>query len=324
MKKIALKVLDALFLCRLLLLIPVWTVIVLGWITSSSTAVPGGLFVSGLLDRDLWLSLFFFSGIVSSIYIVNQICDVESDRLNNKLFILPRQLISIPTAWFLASISAIIGMAGAFVFFDIIMTLIFASGLLVGVLYNLKPFSLKDRAWGGMIANLLGHGVITYLVGWYGAKDGSVTAQHLLHGVLVSLSAGFANAAVYLTTTIPDAEGDGRVGKKTFAVLYGVKVTSGVAMLLCLLSFIAAFFLEYNSWVMTAPALLSFFLFLRFFIRHDKTLAFQTFRWPVVLLSTFVVAFIPLYAVLLLVNIFATKIYYKKRFNYDYPRFSGE
>lgn len=327
MKKIVIKIIDTFFLTRLLLLIPVWTVLILGWITGSRDAGVGGT-ILGHSDggKELWISLLFFSLIVTFIYIVNQIRDVEGDRINNKLFILPGGYVSIKTAWIISFISVILGLWGAWYFFDQNMLLIFFTGFIVGLLYNLPPVELKNHAFGGTFANLIGHGIITYLVGWYAAKgNGKFLNIDLIYtGLLVSLSAGFANAAVYLTTTIPDAEGDMRIGKKTFAVLYGKKATSVVAAIFCLLSFASAFFLEHNSWVMIIPAALSSFLFIRFIFISNKALAFQTFRWPVILLSFFVSLFVPLYAVLVFVVLIITKIYYKKRFNYNYPNFSGE
>lgn len=326
MNKVILKILDSFFLVRLLLLIPVWTILILGWITGSDAAGIGGelLGFSGG-GSSLWLALLFFSLIVSFIYIVNQIADVESDRLNNKLFILPRNHVSIRSAWIIAIIAAVVGLVGAWYFFDIVMFLLFLSGFIVGILYNLPPAQMKDRAIGGAFANLLGHGIITYLVGWYAAQSNPViTHEFLSLGLFVSLAAGFANAAVYLTTTIPDAEGDKRVGKKTFAVLYGEKRTAIAATIACGLALYFSFFLNHNAWVMIVPTALSFILFFRFIFISNKHLAFQTFRWPVIVLSASVSIFVPAYAVLVLVVIFITKIYYKKRFNYDYPNFSGE
>lgn len=326
MNKFFLKILDSIFLNRLLLLIPVWTVLILGWITGSENAGVGGElrgFSGG--GASLWISLVLFSLIVSFIYIVNQIADIESDRINNKLFILPRKHLSVRFAWFLAVFNVIAGLTGAYLFFDIVMFLIFLSGFVVGILYNLPPAQLKDRAIGGAIANLLGHGVITYLVGWYAAKENvTVNIDFVLNALWFSLSAGFANAAVYLTTTIPDLEGDKKVGKKTFAVLYGEKITAIIATVFCGLAFLFSLFLQYNAWVMVIPSLLSFILFFRFIFISNKEKAFQTFRWPVIVLSVSVSLFVPLYAILVLFIIIITKVYYKRRFDYNYPNFSGE
>ena len=325
-KNLLLKIIDIIFLVRLPLLVPVWTIVMLGWISGSDSAVIGGSFVNksgGYVG--LWQALLFFSLIVASIYIVNQIMDVESDRLNNKLFILPQGLISLPVAWGISIICATFGIIGAALYFDLTMVVIFLSGLIMGVLYNLPPVLLKDRAWGGVIANLIGHGLITFCVGWYAAnfeKGGSLTL--ILKAVSFSLSAGFANAAVYLTTTIPDSEGDSKVGKKTFAVVYGEKITSIAAALSCALALVGALFLEYNSWVMVTTAAISLLLFIRFIFQDDKKKAFQTFRWPVAILSIMVAFFVPLYLGLVAVTVVSARIYYKMRFNYDYPKFSEE
>ncbi len=69
--------------------------------------------------------------------------------------------------------------------------------MILGLLYSLPPFQFKDRPGAGLWSNWLGHGVLTYFAGWYGANYGA-SQEVLLQGILFSLSAGFANGAVYL------------------------------------------------------------------------------------------------------------------------------
>lgn len=324
MKKLIAKIFDCFFLLRIPLLVPVWTVLILGWITGSSSAAPGGWIfrsdVSFAQERILWIALVSFSFIVASIYVVNQIADIKSDRINHKLFILPRGLLSVRTAWVCAVLCALLGLGGGVLLLDNIMLLLFIAGLILGLLYNLPPIRLKNRAWGGVIANFIGHGVITYLVGWYAAnssRDLDITACY--GGLVASLTAGFANAAVFLTTTIPDAAGDNSTGKRTFCVAYGERNTAVAAALSCAFALVCAFTLEHNRWVMIIPSTLSLLLFVYFVISTKQEFAFKTFRWPVILLSTFVVFFIPLYGVIIIITLLVSRLYYKLRFNFDYP-----
>jgi len=324
MMRLLVKIVDCFFLLRVPLLVPVWTVLMVGWITGSETcAIGGGVFNCGIAagrERMLWLSLVFFSCIVSSIYVMNQIADIESDRINHKLFILPRRLISVRMAWVCAATCAVAGLAGAAVFLDTVMVAVFTGSLLLGVLYNQPPVALKNRAWGGVIANFIGHGVVTFLVGWYAADFAAGLHWHSVQrGLLGSLTAGFANAAVFLTTTIPDADGDASTGKRTFCVAYGEKKTAIAAAVSCALALLFSFTLQYNSWVMIIPSALSLVLFTAFIISTRQEFAFKTFRWPVFILSVFVVVFIPLYGMIILVTLLISRVYYKLRFNYDYP-----
>ena len=312
------KCVDMLFLLRLWLLAPVWTVLILGWIVGNQNARVGE-FEYGTL----FINLLGFSLLVASIYIVNQIRDVESDRINRKLFLLPQGIISIPAAWTAAIICTAAGLAIAWTQGPWMFAL-FITGFVIGILYNLPPASLKDRATGGVIANSLGHGAITFLVGWLAAKTGqAISAELLIPGLLSSLAPGFANGAVYLATTIPDAAGDRMTGKKTFCVTHGEKATAVAAAVMCALALGASFLmlLENNFWVMTVPAALSLGVFVNFALTTKRESAFYSFKWPVLLLTIFVTMFVPVYGVLIIVTFIASKIYYKRRFGITYPTF---
>ncbi len=325
-----LKLLDCFFLLRIPLLAPVWTILLLGWITSSPSACVGGWLFRDCLqpveERMLWVSLVGFSLIVSSIYVVNQIVDIESDRINHKLFLLPREIISVRTAWALAGLCAAAGMILSIVVLDKVMTMLFLLSLGMGVLYNLPPASLKNRAWGGMFANFVGHGVLTFMVGRHAAQfTASLDSTLLASGVLAaSLSAGFANAAVYITTTIADCKGDAHTGKKTFCVLYGERATAVCATILCAAALLFSFFLPYNAWVMIIPAALSTILFgfLAMFPERDN--AFRAFKWPVFILTALAALFVPLYGVLILLTFAGSRLYYQKRFGIEYPTFKSQ
>jgi 4-hydroxybenzoate polyprenyltransferase len=300
---------------------------ILGWISGNSHAVPGGVFSGSISFSHLgtvWIGILGFSLIVASIYVVNQIADIESDRINHKLFLLPHNIISIRTAWTLAIVCALSGMLIS-VHLGAVFIVLFALGLILGFLYDLPPFELKNHAWGGIIANSAGHGVLTFLVGWFLSKEAvPLTLSLLKTGLLSSAAAGFANGAVFLATTIPDAEGDARTGKKTFCVKYGEKTTARIAAIFCALALVCSFLIEYNKWVMLIPSLVSFILFLTFTFSTKKEMAFQVFKWPVFLLSATVAVYIPEYALLIFATFFGSRIYYRNRFGIEYPTFKSK
>jgi 4-hydroxybenzoate polyprenyltransferase len=263
-----------------------------------------------------------FSLVVASIYVVNQIMDIESDRINRKLFLLPQGLVSVRTAWIMAGCCAAGGMAIAMVFISsTALVVIFLLSLLLGVVYNLPPLQLKNNPFGGVCASALGHGLLTFLAGWYVAgtqeETGGIVA--LTSGLLSGLAPTLANAAVYCATTIPDAAGDRVTGKRTFCVAYGEKKTAIVSVLFCTAAFISSFFILNHCWVMAIPSGISIFIFLLFAVLTKKEHAFKAFLWPVFLLSIFVTLFVPEYGVLILLIYFSSRAYYKWRFGIDYP-----
>ena len=328
------KVFDCFFLLRIPLLAPVWTILILGWVTGNPHATPGGYLTGdgGLAGQiGLWAALCSFSLTVGAIYVVNQIADIESDRINRKLFLLPYGLVSVRTAWVLAVVCSVLGMAGAMLF-DVTMVVLYGASLLLGILYDLPPARLKDRPWGGTLACFLGHGTLTYLVGWYAAAHSAlpealsqepwrVNLSLLADGAVQSVCAGFANAAVFVTTTIPDAPGDKAIGKRTFAVAYGEKPTAVAAFLFCLCALVSALWLEYNRLVMVVPTAVSLLFFGYLVVATDRTNAFKAFKWPVFLLSALVAVYIPVYVALILVTFFGSRLYYRKRLGIDYPTF---
>ena len=327
MQQLIKKLLDSFFLLRIPLLAPVWTIFLLGWITGNPHAVPGGFFLQPSLIKvvmDAWVLLAGFSLVVASIYVVNQIADIESDRINHKLFILPNGFVSVRAAWIMATVCAVSGMSIAF-FYGKIFLLFFSVSLLLGYLYNLPPAVLKNKAIGGVVANAIGHGMITYLIGWYCAHlNEPYSLSMFFSGVLSSIGPTMANGAVFLATTVPDSEGDRNTGKITFCVRYGEKTTAIFSAFLCVLSFAFSFFIEFNAWVMIIPALISVVFFVYFAMSTRKELAFRAFKWPVFLLSFAVVVFQPEYGLLIMITFAGSRMYYKWRFNINYPTFKSE
>jgi len=328
-KKVATFVFDLFFLNRPTLLVPVWTILFLGWVTAQERE-----FFDFAFDfTSPFVKMFFaFTAVVCHIYIVNQIVDRKSDKINNKLFLLSNNHIPVSVAWVQAILLLVFSVVVAWIWLDLISVFIISTAAILGFLYNCAPFKLKDRPWGGFIANALGHGMLTYYAGWYatqiGATADGVNLSHAfgipMIGFLFALSAAFANGAVYLTSTISDVKGDEKVNKRTFAVAYGAKNTSLLAAICVIISFITAFFIPYSYWIMAIPAAICIPLFLRLYQTQNVQSAFTTFRYPVVILSIATAIFVPVYAVLVLATVILSRVYYKLRFNHEYPSLSKE
>ncbi len=214
------------------------------------------------------------------------------------------------------------------------MFLLFAASLILGVMYDLPPANLKNRPWGGIVACFLGHGILTYLVGWYAANYSgdiglfsgieSFRPQALTSGLVPSLAAGFANAAVFVTTTIPDAPGDKAIGKRTFAVAYGEKKTAVAATIFCLGAVWTSWYLEYNRLVMLVPSILSLVGFGWLMFSTNREIVFNAFKWPVFLLTALVALYVPMYGILIVITFFGSRMYYRRRFGFEYPTFKSQ
>lgn len=315
------------FLVRPTLLVPVWTLLFLGWITAQKRTP----FLQFDIFSPFGKMFLVFTAVVGCIYIVNQIADRESDKINNKLFILSNNCLPVCLAWILAALLFAFSLLGAWFWLDLLSFLIVSCAALTGFFYNCPPLKLKDRPWGGFLANCFGYGILTYYAGWYTAHlsftDGVNLSQPLAvpaAGFFYALSAGFANGAVYLTTTISDMKGDEKVNKRTFAVAYGAKNTTLLATLCVIISFFTAFLIPNAAWTMAVPSGLCIPLFYQLHKSQKIDLAFKTFRYPVVILSAVTAVFVPAYGIFAVIIVILSRIYYKNRFNLEYPSFRKE
>ena len=156
--------LDIIFLLRPTLFFSVWVMVVVGMSSAQMHLISHPLWIAELS----WQTFFAFVGLTfvcSSTFILNQISDVESDRINKKLFLVgqyfsPEQSQSI--AKFLLTSGFIISIIANW------FTTIILGGIYFvwGIIYNQKPFIWKKKPILGWFANSI-VGVLLFMIGWY-------------------------------------------------------------------------------------------------------------------------------------------------------------
>ncbi len=254
--------------------------------------------------------MFVSSAVAAWAYIVNQISDIESDRINDKLHFLPQGIISIKSAHIVAGIAFCITLAGGFLLGRTI-GLLFALGLAVGYIYSARPFYAKNHPYVSVLANGFAHGTLLFLIGYIGAGG------TLRNGVMPSIPYFFAVAAVFIGTTIPDIEGDSRSGKITPGVALGARRAIIVMTLSLLVSFLLSFFTR--DWSLAVVAGLSLPLYAFALMRSNERWAVISIKISVLLLSVAAcIKFWP-YVIILTVLFAITRLYYRKRFGMAYP-----
>jgi 4-hydroxybenzoate polyprenyltransferase len=296
-----LKYLDYVFLIRPVLMPPVWTILLLGHARSSQ--LSGEAHLPGL-------ALVLVTLLVGAVYVLNQIFDIESDRLNQKLFFLARGYVSKRSAVVETILLNVVCVIPAFLI-SLELGLLFLLGMIFGFLYSAPPFSLKNRPFGGLILNALAHGNLAFLFGWI--MNRSLSAEALLF----SLPYMFAVAAIYLNTTIPDMEGDRKTGKTTLTVRWGKE---NVVVLSCCLVAVA---MALSFLVRDIPFLLASSLSFPFFVysalsKKERATVVAT-KVPILLLSIAAGVVYPWYFAVLILGFLGTRLYYKARFSLDYP-----
>lgn len=296
--------LDFLFFTRPVLFPPVWTIALLATV------------VTGRPPIDSWRWAAFFiqlSCLFGAVYTLNQIRDIESDRLNRKLFFLPEGLISLRAAWrFTVMLNlAALGFALSFGWAYMVLT---AAVIALGAAYSLGRSPWKNRPLLGLLANVLGHGTLVFLLGR------AFVGWSIPESLWPSLPYFLAVGGVYLATTVPDAVGDRLSDKKTIAVSLGRQVTMAIATLFVSGSIALALHLPDARLLIAAVIVWPFF---GLGIWRPRLWAARAAQSAVLALSLAAVWTYPAYAILLFVGFMGTRLFFRWRFGMDYPSFAS-
>jgi 4-hydroxybenzoate polyprenyltransferase len=294
------SIFDYLFFLRPILHPPVWTIVILGFfrVPTSNT------------NTSLIYLLLLSSTAASWAYIVNQISDIESDRINNKLHFLPRGLISLKAAYIMAGLALSITLVGAFLIAPVI-GILFTFGLILGFIYSGKPFYGKNRPIISVLSNGIAHGILPFLAGYIGA-GGRWQA-----GSVLSLPYFFAVAAVFIGTTIPDIPGDLKISKITLGVALGVRISTYMMTFYLIISLLLSLMVKDTFLTVVAGVSLPFYI--AAVIVPTERLILMAIKVSILLLSVAAcIRFWP-YALVLIGLFVFTRFYYRKRFGIAYP-----
>jgi 4-hydroxybenzoate polyprenyltransferase len=312
------KIIDYGFLLRPMLIVPVWTISLLGaraaeWRVRSANPFtidryPFLPFTND--DLHLLLLLLLATMMAGGIFILNQIYDIESDRRNKKLFLIADGHVAPTEAWGLYFFATFASIVGAFLF-NWQLGILFVVGALLGLQYSLPVFNVRENPYKAFRNNILGHGMLAFLFGWV------MTQSFNIEGIVKSIPYALAVGAVYLNTTLPDIEGDKAFGKRTYGAEWGVFKSLRTSLTLVVLSIIFAIMSADWAFVIASAVSLPFFAAARF--KQSIKLATLASKTAILLLSLLAAFYYPPYLVLLLLTILASRIYYSSKFSLDYP-----
>jgi 4-hydroxybenzoate polyprenyltransferase len=299
---------DYLFLLRPMILIPVWTFFLLGaWHGSAATGTP--------LDRALLLTgIASFTAMAGAAYIVNQITDRETDRASGKLFLISHGIIGLPAAWTETTALAVLSICSAAILLPRQYLFILLAGAALGAAYSLEPFRLKRRPALDVLANAAANGVLNTLAGW--AAIGAP-----LDGIAVLAPYPLAVAAVHLSTTLADIDGDRACGLRTSGVVLGRGTGMTVSTLLMAGAFAAAILTRNEPALYGSIVSLLFFFVASASERKKPSGAGILLPAKVSTLAFSLAAGVlfPAYIPALAAVIVLTRVYYMKRFGIRYP-----
>lgn len=306
-----LKYLDYFFVLRPTLFFPVWTVFLANYHANGHFSRIESPLVN---YTALLTSVFAITLMMGSMFIINQIKDIETDRKNEKLFIIANGFIQVKCAIIEAIVLGGISLGLGFLLsleFGISLIAVF---IVTGIIYNLEPFVWKDKPWPGVIANFLG-GMTVATAGWIAAGAGGW--RFLIHAFPYAIGL----VAVYFLTTLADKEGDIHAGKVTFGVKYGFRTSVYFALIFEIAAVVLAFVLK--DMVLFIPALVSLPFFVITVVSQKVENALKAVKYAVLFASLAVCVVFPAYFVILVLVFYFSKWYYKRRFGLAYPKFAA-
>lgn len=303
-KKIIMTLLDYVILLRPTLFIPLWIFFLLGIHFSGSHFSGKSLLV-----------LLLYTLLMGGTYILNQIIDTESDKKNEKLFLLSHGIIPRFHGYVLMAMLFFVPLIIA-LFLEIRIFIFFTIALIMGITYSVPPVELKGKPFLDLLWNSVGYGLVTFSLGWI-----SVTPANQNMYIHASPYL-FAVAAVYVNSTILDIKGDKLSGKITTGVFLGKKNTLLSGILLDVITlFLAVIISDYLCAIASGLAL-PFFIYA--YISREKKPILLSIRGTFLILAIIICILFPPIIPALLFVFGIQKYYYKKRFNLNYPAvFSG-
>jgi 4-hydroxybenzoate polyprenyltransferase len=312
MVMLAIRFLDVFFLCRPVLLIPVWAFCMFGYLAGMSS-LRGFSFVaawSAPVHVAVWI--FVFSLSVGAVYVFNQIVDRKVDALNEGFALLIRGNIPIRYAWTAAAALALSSAAIPLLNFPDIAFFSLAA-LVIGILYSARPAYFTGRPFIDFLTNATGYGIVSFGVGWRLAAGCLGT-----HFMVSALPYFFMMCAGSISSTIPDYEGDKNGGKMTTAVWLG----RGRAHLLatCMLVFAAIISLVNKDYVAAACSLMSMPLYIVYLFSPLSRHAMEgTYKGGYLICMFMAFVIYPYFVPASLAVFAATVLYFRLRHHVFYP-----
>lgn len=306
LRRILVIVADRFFLLRPLVIVPAVTFFLLGYDQADRVNNRG--------EGKLGLAVISYALLMGSIYIVNQLADIESDRANEKLFLLPRKIIGKNEARIFASVLAVLSMIGA-AKIGVATVSLFCLSLFIGILYSLPPFALKRFFPFDILSNAIGYGIVAYAAGW------SVLRAPGLHDVVHAVPFAFCVAGVFVLTALADREGDRNSGYRSTGV--ALTKRQGVLLALVLLLLALPVAIPTRNWIATAGVVASLPFFAYAVLREDYSSVTIAYRCSSAIFILIVGAVQPVFLCVVLVLLGLSRVYYSKRFSLDYPSVRG-
>ncbi|MBN1601822.1 MAG: UbiA family prenyltransferase [Chitinispirillaceae bacterium] len=314
MKRIIQYIFDLLFLTRPVLLIPVWGFCAFGYRCGVYTTTGSFTLFSLSTPITVYIGILVFSLSVASVYILNQIADIDVDKKNGGLPLLASGIVKVSSAWtcafilFLASVLIPIS-AGNFQ-----LALLSFASVVLGALYSFKPTCYSGRPLLDFVSNALGYGVIAFAAGWYLSGNNLLQANTFLKA---SLPYFLLMCAGSISSTMPDRDGDLTEGKNTTAVALGNERANQLAFALLLCALITSIYRFDVLSLICAIAPAPFYI--GYMVKPNSFFMESTYKAGGALVMICASMVLPVILVAGIIVFISTKLYFQIRHNVHYP-----
>jgi 4-hydroxybenzoate polyprenyltransferase len=314
MNRLLLQLIDLIFLTRPVLLIPVWGFAAFGYWHGSSGTLGSLTTFWFSTSLSVYLSIFAFSLSVGSVYILNQIADIEVDKLNGGLPLLASGITSTTAAWTSALVLFLISLLHAFLSGNSTLALCSISTIILGFLYSFKPAGFSGRPFLDFISNALGYGIIAFGAGWSLSESDLVATTHFLNKALPYFLLMCAGS---ISSTLPDRAGDKALGKNTTAVILGNRNAHLLATLLLILALLLSITTHDTIALLCSTVPLA--LYIGYIFRSNKVLMEATYKVGGALCMICSCLILPLILPAGVVVFLVTRLYFRLRHRVIYP-----
>ena len=154
---------------------------------------------------------------------INQLVDVELDKINKPYLPLAAGSLSLAGAKIILIVSLIISLLVSF-FISISLFLLIVVILLIGMAYSIPPLQLKKHHLPAALAITVVRGLLVN-IGMYLLFHHAVYGDFILSSAVICLTAFIMlfSVAIAWFKDLPDTEGDSRFHISTLAILYSKK-----------------------------------------------------------------------------------------------------
>ncbi len=303
---------DAIFLCRPVLLVPVWVFCLFGYFSGINS--PKEFSISAIWHMSIrecfWI--FIFSLSVGSVYVLNQINDRKVDALNGGFALLIKGKIPLWVAWattfLLAGISIVLPMLWCP---RLVLWSLYS--LILGIIYCIKPMYFTGRPILDFTTNALGYGVVSFGVGWLLA--GQTFDMNFIKACCPYF---FMMCAGSISSTLPDCNGDKLAGKNTTAAKIGLMPAHLLSMGFLLIASIEAYL--FHDWIAQACILGSFPFYTFLVFRKKSQIAIEaTYKGGYIVCMLVSCIIFPAIALATGLVFVLTVLYFRIRYNVLYP-----